>query len=471
MPTDARAHRGLLAGIGGALIALVLPVVARPAMAPALPVPPLFEPLAPFEVAIGYDTGRQAFTLADVNGDQRADLITAEPDEERVGVYLGVGEGAFELVAIPETLDGLAPYAVAVADVGSPFASDGGGAPDGLVDVLVGGDFGGVQVFYGRGDGQFERPEVTFAEDDTVFIIGMVAGEFDGESGTDVAVLDEDGVFILCNDRFGNLGICSGDLPVEVEYDPIAMVGGRFDGDDTLDLAVLDGDEQAVLVIRGNGDGTLQNPAAVSVVVEAAAGVAVDLAVGRMDDDPLDDLVAVNAADFGEQFGAVILGSASGAFRVDHSFVADFEATGIVVADFDPATPAFDAITAYDDGLAISRGIGGGDLSDVLVPFGPRFSASNLDSADLGGTHLADLIAVDVDGETMRVFLNRAGAACAGDCDGSGGVTIEELLLGVNIAIGLQPLGRCPKVDGDASSSIEINELIAAVRNALEGCR
>ena len=49
-------------------------------------------------------------------------------------------------------------------------------------------------------------------------------------------------------------------------------------------------------------------------------------------------------------------------------------------------------------------------------------------------------------------------------------VTIDELLLGVNIAMGLQPIGRCPTLDADAGSSGEINELIAAVRNALEGC-
>jgi hypothetical protein len=60
--------------------------------------------------------------------------------------------------------------------------------------------------------------------------------------------------------------------------------------------------------------------------------------------------------------------------------------------------------------------------------------------------------------------------ACPGDCNGVGGVTVNELILGVNIALGNTGAGVCPAFDGDASGTVSISELIAAVNAALNGC-
>jgi cysteine-rich repeat protein len=60
--------------------------------------------------------------------------------------------------------------------------------------------------------------------------------------------------------------------------------------------------------------------------------------------------------------------------------------------------------------------------------------------------------------------------ACVGDCDGSGDVTIGELITGVNLAIGTLSIDRCPAFDASGNGEVEINELIAAVSNALNGC-
>ncbi len=59
-----------------------------------------------------------------------------------------------------------------------------------------------------------------------------------------------------------------------------------------------------------------------------------------------------------------------------------------------------------------------------------------------------------------------AGAVCAGDCDGDGRVAIEELITGVNIALGNLDLSVCPAFAPDASIAI----LVRAVNNALDGC-
>ena len=59
---------------------------------------------------------------------------------------------------------------------------------------------------------------------------------------------------------------------------------------------------------------------------------------------------------------------------------------------------------------------------------------------------------------------------CASDCNGSGDVTVDELVRAVNIALGSSALGSCTVADRDGDGSVAVNELIAAVNAALGGC-
>jgi len=59
---------------------------------------------------------------------------------------------------------------------------------------------------------------------------------------------------------------------------------------------------------------------------------------------------------------------------------------------------------------------------------------------------------------------------CPGDCNGDGEVTINELIIGVNIALGSASIDDCPAFDLNGNGTVEINELIAAVNIALNGC-
>jgi hypothetical protein len=58
---------------------------------------------------------------------------------------------------------------------------------------------------------------------------------------------------------------------------------------------------------------------------------------------------------------------------------------------------------------------------------------------------------------------------CLGDCDGDGRVAVNELVFGVNIALGRAELDGCDAFD-NGSGSVTINVLIGAVLNAVNGC-
>ena len=49
-------------------------------------------------------------------------------------------------------------------------------------------------------------------------------------------------------------------------------------------------------------------------------------------------------------------------------------------------------------------------------------------------------------------------------------VGINELIRGVNIALGNTPATDCPAFDVNGDSQVTITELIQAVGNALDGC-
>jgi hypothetical protein len=59
---------------------------------------------------------------------------------------------------------------------------------------------------------------------------------------------------------------------------------------------------------------------------------------------------------------------------------------------------------------------------------------------------------------------------CPGDCNSDGTVTVDEIVLAVNIALGVQPPTECANADVDGNSAVEVDEIIAAVNAALCGC-
>lgn len=60
--------------------------------------------------------------------------------------------------------------------------------------------------------------------------------------------------------------------------------------------------------------------------------------------------------------------------------------------------------------------------------------------------------------------------SCLGDCDDDANVTVDEILRGVGMALGLSTVDDCPAFDGNGDHAISVDEIIGAVVKALEGC-
>jgi hypothetical protein len=57
-----------------------------------------------------------------------------------------------------------------------------------------------------------------------------------------------------------------------------------------------------------------------------------------------------------------------------------------------------------------------------------------------------------------------------GDCDGDGGVTVDEIIVGITIALGEADISQCPAFEVDGSGTVTVDELVTAADNALNGC-
>jgi hypothetical protein len=60
--------------------------------------------------------------------------------------------------------------------------------------------------------------------------------------------------------------------------------------------------------------------------------------------------------------------------------------------------------------------------------------------------------------------------SCIGDCNGTGRVTIAELITMVDIALGGAEVSACARGDANGDGAITIDELVRAVHSALAGC-
>ena len=95
----------------------------------------------------------------------------------------------------------------------------------------------------------------------------------------------------------------------------------------------------------------------------------------------------------------------------------------------------------------------------------------SLDASGLAPGHYNGAITVNSGAGNQTVLVEATVASsCVGDCDGDGAVAVNELIRGVNIALGNAPISDCPSFDVDGSGMVAVNELVRAVSNALSGC-
>jgi hypothetical protein len=189
--------------------------------------------------------------IADVNGDGIPDVIISDSRGSAAGVRVLLNDGHGSLAADQsypsETGAGVGPVSVSVADI------NGDGKPD---LVTANGRDGSVSVLINNGDGTFAAPVTYAAGTDPV---AVAVGDVNGDGFPDLVVADSAGnsVQILLNDGDGSFAAPVATLDGS---GPVAVVLADVDGDGHPDIVVADQGDSKVAILIGVGDGTFAAP-------------------------------------------------------------------------------------------------------------------------------------------------------------------------------------------------------------------
>lgn len=260
----------------------------------------------------------QGALVADFNGDGNLDIAIANQSANIITILLGHGDGTFTQSSVTTT--GFNNFLLTSADFNG----------DGIPDLVIYGQYAStITVLLGKGDGTFTTaPSLAVSNFRTV-----VAGDFNGDGKTDLVLADALGGIEF---YFGNgdgtfaAGTPANQVPNSASISSMSVAD--FNGDGKLDLAVTSAASSSsgspeVMIYLGKGDGTFT--AAGSAVISAFTGPT------QVADFNLDGIPDVAAGSGGE--AAVFLGQGDGTFKAQ-SYIANpgnLYYAGFAVADVD----------------------------------------------------------------------------------------------------------------------------------------
>jgi hypothetical protein len=344
----------------------------------------LANPDGSFQTKETFRTGPtpNSLAVADLNGDGIPDLVTANYDGSSVSVLLGNGDGTFG----PQRTfaAGTTTYAVAVADV------NGDGIPD-LITANKGDST--VSVLLGKGDGTF-GPQQTFPVAKGVDAVAVADVNGDGKADIVAANFGEGTVSVLLGNGDGTFGP---QQTFAVGSQPSLVAVRDVDGDGEPDLVVANYGDNTVSVLLGNGDGSFQLQQTFPTGANPDA-----VAVGDVNGDGKPDLVTAN---YGSGTVSVLLGNGDGTFGPPKAFSAGSGAAALALADVNRDGKLDLAVTNRNDNT-VSLLLGNGDGTfQNQVTFGLTKNKYAVAVADVNGDGKPDLVTTSVRNSTVTVQM------------------------------------------------------------------
>jgi hypothetical protein len=400
----------------------------------------------------------QAVAAADFNADGRDDLalavdnISVFPIRAEVLVLRNMGDGQFAAPA-DYRLPGLFPRCIEAADVTGDGVLDLvvchartiNDTANGQISVLAG------QATSGVANGVFVR---VFTGAVGAAPRALAAGDVDLDQHADLVVVDPDGSAVYLLYGSGDQALFGAPIKLATVNTPITPLIDSVPGQPRPQVLVSTLTGGHLLTFRQTAPRSFATPTDVRIGLLPSA-----MALGAIDAGQTDDLVVLSV------LGAEVwYGQSDGSFVFGESLTKDDTLTDLTLADLN-GDGALDVAASANSEDRVTVVLNGADVPFTPAPTSsitptptPTVTGSPLPT-DGGGT------------ATPTATPGTPGpAGCPGDCNGDRMVVVNELILGVNIALGNTGVASCPVFDRDGNGQVAVSELIAAVNAALTGC-
>jgi hypothetical protein len=358
-----------------------------------------------FAAPASYPTGFKVnwAATADLNGDGKPDIVTANPGSWDVSVLLNKGNGTFadavDYLTGAQPASGNAPGAVALADFNG----------DGRMDVAASNSAeNNVAVLLNQGKGDFPGPRNLPMEDSPDQI---VSADFDGDGALDLAVASHVTSKIYLYRNNGKASFTpAGSLAVDGFPAPaLALCTGDFNGDNRPDIVVATGGAFAAFEIFLNVTGWTFAPGVsipTSIVAEAQSRA---IAAGDLSGDGKLDLVVTNTWTdtappyYWHAYLMFAKGNGDGTFQGTIDYAAGPNPDSVIIFDINNDGKNDVAVA---NGSMITRrlNLGGGVLGDYLDMTGGTNGPFSLAAGDIDKDGDLDIVAAT---GNISVLLNR----------------------------------------------------------------
>ncbi|HVR27177.1 MAG TPA: FG-GAP-like repeat-containing protein [Candidatus Polarisedimenticolia bacterium] len=347
-----------------------------------------FQPEFPYSGALNVAQGDvanvwpEAVTIADVNGDGKADIISSNIDSSDVTILLGNGDGTVQEPTIGYVIGGYPRSPAIVADFNG----------DGFADILITDNEFSLVYLKGYGDGTFRSALNYYApikDNQSPYSYGIATGDFNGDGIPDFVIGN------CCDSTVGVTVFLSrpdGSMQTGVNYGAGGSLNyvavADFNGDGKLDIAAADNGNGVVQIFNGLGDGTFSTGS--TFATDITNSYPQGLLAGDFNHDGHPDLAVEN---YSQNVGILINDGTGGFLAPVNYSLSNYSYQGIGTADL-KGDGNLDLVIPFNNGSAIAILLGNGDgtfqaETDLTVGLNPGSVAI----ADLNGDGKLDLAA------------------------------------------------------------------------------
>jgi hypothetical protein len=347
---------------------------------------------------IAMSCGPGNIVASDLNKDDKADFVVACGDNRTLSIFIGRGDGQFDITSGSPLKLSDAPNEIVIGDMNR----------DGNADLVVGShDSYRILILKGDGSGNFDTSSsssVIMRNGNDPHTHGLGIADMNGDDYTDIVTANssDNDVSVMLSNGSGGFNPAPGS-PFAVSPAPYPLTIGDVNGDSYPDIVSTTSDrsKRVITVLSGDGRGHFtrkDNP------LRTASPWYVS--IGDINNDKITDLVMTHSE---RSELTVLTGIRTGDFKevTGSPFNLGNSAWHVAIADVNGDTNT-DVLAAANNGVRVMLGDGKGQFAPAPgSPFLTGRGTWHLSITDVNGDGRADVVTSNLESKNVSVLVGR----------------------------------------------------------------